>query len=147
MKKIIKESLRHRLNESISDQLKAEVSKFGAGDFDISFGDKHITAHSDGNNVELGSVGEISTLQKIALVCTMVGGLVSCQKPDVKYIYKYSYKTPSMTTVATDLTPENHKLNQDEINSLKASYDKRTGLDSISSSLELYKIDTEGEFN
>jgi hypothetical protein len=102
MRNLIRESLRKKLFEqplpSITQQLKNELTKFTYGDYDVTLKlpsgeEKHISATNDNDNITFNKVDEASTLGKMAIFCTLVAGLVSCQKKENKEIYGYSVKT------------------------------------------------------
>jgi hypothetical protein len=103
IRNIIKEELKKKTNfESLtpknSEGIKQAIKKFDKGVYDIVFTnddgiETKLSATNTGTNVELNPINESSKLSKAILFCSIVAGLVSCQKEKNKEIYGYSVKT------------------------------------------------------
>jgi len=96
-------------NDDIESQIKSEVEKLG---YDID--EVEVLIDNEPNKMNE------NVIKKAIVICSIVGGVVSCNKPDAKYIYQYSYETKSSQEYSKE-----HILNSD---------------------FKLYAIDTEGEW-
>ena len=134
--------------KSIEDQVKAELERLGYSEED------DVKVIMDNEPDDLNE----NVIKKAIVICSIVAGVVSCQKPKAKYIYQYSYETESseeysrksgVDVKTTNFSSFDHKLTDDEIRRYKNEYDSKqnqTGDDLIDSEFKLYAIDTEGEW-
>ena len=99
-----------------------------------------------------------NVIKKAIIICSVVAGVVSCNKPDAKYIYQYSYETESSQEYSqehgydvrtTNFHTYDHKLTDAEEDSIQDRLDSektRSGEEILNSDFKLYAIDTEGEW-
>lgn len=134
-------------NNDIQSQIDAELERLGHNVDDVE-------VIIDGESNDLNE----NIIKKAVVICSIVAGVVSCNKPDNKYIYKYTYETEGsqeyskkhgydMKTV--NYHPYDHKLSDSEEDSIQDNLDSQktsNGENVINSTFELYAIDTEGEW-
>ena len=99
-----------------------------------------------------------NVIKKAIIICSVVAGVVSCRKPDAKYVYQYSYETESSQEYSqehgydvrtTNFHTYDHKLSEEEEDSIQDRLDSektRNGEEILDSDFKLYAIDTEGEW-
>lgn len=107
LKETLKDIIREELSklqtpkEDVTTQLKKELGKFGAGEFQVKLIDKR-PGHSDKTvTMKLDGKGDVSTTKideslkdklMIGIVCTiMASGMVSCTKPGNGFGYNLDY--------------------------------------------------------
>ena len=134
--------------KSIDDQVKDELNRLGYSEED----DVKVIMNDEPDNLNE------NIIKKAIVMCSITAGVVSCHKPDARYIYQYSYQTESsqeyskksgVDVKTTNFIPFDNKLTDEEIQRYKQKYDDKqnqTGDDLINSELKLYAIDTEGEW-
>ena len=134
--------------KSIEDQVKAELERLGYSEDD----DVKVIIDDEPDNLNE------NVIKKAIVICSIVAGVVSCQKPKARYIYQYSYETESsedysqksgVDVKTTNFVTFDYELSNDEIRTYKQKYDDKqnqTGDDLIDSEFKLYAIDTEGEW-
>jgi hypothetical protein len=140
----------YSLNEekSIEDQVKAELERLGYSEED----DVKVIMDDEPDNLTE------NIIKKAIVICSIAAGIVSCSKPESRYIYQYSYQTESsqeyskksgVDVKTTNFVPFDHRLSDSEVQQYKQQYDNKqnqTGDELINSELKLYAIDTEGEW-
>ena len=153
MKNLIKESLRKRLNENLKTQIEMELERLG-----VSPEQAQVTF----NGKPMGELEE-GGIKKIAIACAMVAGMVSCKKPQTKYVYQYSYQTEQSIEHnpngrITQMSVSDHELSPEELENTKIKLDNayldpqsgvpedEGGNDKLNIGIKLYKIDTQGEW-
>jgi len=131
----------------IKSQIKAEVEKLG---YDID--DVEVLIDNEPNKMNE------NVIKKAIVICSIVGGVVSCNKPDAKYIYQYSYETKSSQEYSkehgynvktTNFHSYDHRLTDQEEDEIENKLDSEKtiqGEDILNSEFNLYAIDTEGEW-
>lgn len=99
-----------------------------------------------------------NVIKKAIIICSVVAGVVSCRKPDAKYVYQYSYETESSQEYSkehgydvktTNFHTYDHKLSEEEEDSIQDRLDSektKSGEEILNSDFKLYAIDTEGEW-
>ena len=137
----------HKAGGDIESQIKAEVEKLG---YDIN--DVEVLMDEEPNQMNE------NVIKKAIVICSIVAGVVSCSKPDAKYVYQYSYETESSQEYSdehgydvrtTNFHTFDHKLTDAEEDSIQDRLDSEktiTGEDILNSDFKLYAIDTEGEW-
>lgn len=137
----------YKTGNDIESQIKAEVEKLG---YDIN--DVEVLMDEEPNQMNE------NVIKKAIVICSIVAGVVSCSKPDAKYVYQYSYETESSQEYSdehgydvrtTNFHTFDHKLTDAEEDSIQDRLDSEktiTGEDILNSDFKLYAIDTEGEW-
>lgn len=99
-----------------------------------------------------------NVIKKAIVICSLVAGVVSCRKPEAKYVYQYSYETESSQEYSkdhgydvktTNFHTYDHRLSDEEEDSIQKRLDSEktiTGEEILDSDFKLYAIDTEGEW-
>ena len=99
-----------------------------------------------------------NVIKKAIVICSLVAGVVSCRKPEAKYVYQYSYETESSQEYSkdhgydvktTNFHTYDHRLSDEEEDSIQKRLDSEktiTGEEILDSDVKLYAIDTEGEW-
>lgn len=137
----------YKAGGDIESQIKAEVEKLG---YDIN--DVEVLIDEEPNQMNE------NVIKKAIVICSIVAGVVSCSKPDAKYVYQYSYETESSQEYSdehgydvrtTNFHTFDHKLSEEEEDSIQDRLDSEktiTGEDILNSDFKLYAIDTKGEW-
>ena len=137
----------YKAGGDIESQIKAEVEKLG---YDIN--DVEVLIDEEPNQMNE------NVIKKAIVICSIVAGVVSCSKPDAKYVYQYSYETESSQEYSdehgydvrtTNFHTFDHKLTDAEEDSIQDRLDSEktiTGEDILNSDFKLYAIDTKGEW-
>lgn len=137
----------YKTGNDIESQIKSEVEKLG---YDIN--DVEVLMDEEPNQMNE------NVIKKAIVICSVVAGVVSCRKPDAKYVYQYSYETESSQEYSdehgydvrtTNFHTFDHKLTDAEEDSIQDRLDSEktiTGEDILNSDFKLYAIDTEGEW-
>lgn len=137
----------YKSEDDIQSQINAEVEKLG-----YNIEDVEVLIDNEPNKLNE------NVIKKTIVICSIVGGVVSCNKPDAKYIYQYSYETKSSQEYSkehgynvktTNFHSYDHRLTdqeEDEIENRLDSEKTIQGEDILNSEFNLYAIDTEGEW-
>ena len=137
----------YKSEDDIQSQIKAEVEKLG---YDID--DVEVLMDDEPN--ELNE----NIIKKAIVICSIVGGVVSCNKPEARYIYQYSYETESSQEYSkehgydvktTNFHTYDHKLTDQEEDAIQDRLDSQKtiqGEEILNSDFKLYAIDTKGEW-
>lgn len=137
----------YNTGNDIESQIKSEVEKLG---YDIN--DVEVLMDEEPNQMNE------NVIKKAIVICSVVAGVVSCRKPEAKYVYQYSYETESSQEYShehgydvrtTNFHTYDHRLSDAEEDSIQDRLDSQktiTGEDILNSDFKLYAIDTEGEW-
>ena len=137
----------YKTGNDIESQIKAEVERLG---YDIN--DVEVLMDKEPNQINE------NVIKKAIVICSIVAGVVSCSKPDAKYIYQYSYETEGSQGYSkehgydvrvTNFHPYDHKLTEREEDEIQHQLDSKkthNGETIVNSDFKLYAIDTEGEW-
>ena len=137
----------YKTGNDIESQIKAEVERLG---YDIN--DVEVLMDKEPNQINE------NVIKKAIVICSIVAGVVSCSKPDAKYIYQYSYETEGSQEYSkehgydvkiTNFHPYDHKLTdkgEDSIQDILDSEKTGNGETILNSDFKLYAIDTKGEW-
>ena len=125
-KKVIKKLLRENLDnkQNIEQQIQSEIEKLGLpSDTKVYISGKIVGCSKE----VVGSMNEglKDMIANIAVVCSIIGGAVSCQKATPQIMYKYVYDTEQSIQYSqekhidernTCLAPYDHVLSPQELN-------------------------------
>ena len=137
----------YKAGGDIESQIKAEVEKLG---YDIN--DVEVLMDEEPNQMNE------NVIKKAIVICSIVAGVVSCSKPEARYIYQYSYETEGSQEYSkehgydvktTNFHPYDHQLTDEEEDSIQDRLDSEktgNGETILNSDFKLYAIDTEGEW-
>ena len=137
----------YKTGNDIESQIKSEVERLG---YDIN--DVEVLMDKEPNQINE------NVIKKAIVICSIVAGVVSCSKPDAKYIYQYSYETEGSQGYSkehgydvrvTNFHPYDHKLTEREEDEIQHQLDSKkthNGETIVNSDFKLYAIDTEGEW-
>lgn len=137
----------YNTGNDIESQIKSEVEKLG---YDIN--DVEVLMDEEPNQMNE------NVIKKAIVICSVVAGVVSCRKPEAKYVYQYSYETESSQEYShehgydvrtTNFHTYDHRLSDAEEDSIQKRLDSEktiTGEEILDSDFKLYAIDTEGEW-
>ena len=137
----------YKAGGDIESQIKAEVEKLG---YDIN--DVEVLMDEEPNQMNE------NVIKKAIVICSIVAGVVSCSKPEARYIYQYSYETEGSQEYSkehgydvktTNFHPYDHKLTDEEEDSIQDRLDSEktgNGETILNSDFKLYAIDTKGEW-
>ena len=137
----------YKSNNDIESQIKSEVERLG---YDIN--DVEVLMDEEPNKMNE------NVIKKAIVICSIVAGVVSCNKPDAKYVYQYSYETESSQEYSdkhgydvktTNFHTFDHRLSDSEEDSIQDELDSKktlSGEEILNSDFKLYAIDTEGEW-
>jgi hypothetical protein len=134
--------------KDVESQVEDEVNRLG---YDIE--DVEVVFDDEPNRLN-----ESDLIKKAIVICSIAAGVVSCRKPEARYIYQYSYETESSQeyeertgkeTRITNFISMDHELNGRELEELKQKCDASptgNGEEPLDSKIKLYAIDTSGEW-
>ena len=137
----------YKSKNDIESQIKSEVERLG---YDIN--DVEVLMDEEPNKMNE------NVIKKAIIICSIVSGVVSCNKPDAKYVYQYSYETESSQEYSdkhgydvktTNFHTFDHRLSDSEEDSIQDELDSKktlSGEEILNSDFKLYAIDTEGEW-
>ena len=137
----------YKSKNDIESQIKSEVERLG---YDIN--DVEVLMDEEPNKMNE------NVIKKTIVICSIVAGVVSCNKPDAKYVYQYSYETESSQEYSdkhgydvkkTNFHTFDHRLSDSEEDSIQDELDSKktlSGEEILNSDFKLYAIDTEGEW-
>lgn len=137
----------YKSKNDIESQIKSEVERLG---YDIN--DVEVLMDEEPNKMNE------NVIKKAIVICSIVAGVVSCNKPDAKYVYQYSYETESSQEYSdkhgydvktTNFHTFDHRLSDSEEDSIQDELDSKktlSGEEILNSDFKLYAIDTEGEW-
>ena len=137
----------YKTGNDIESQIKAEVEKLG-----YNINDVEVLIDEEPNQMNE------NVIKKALVICSIVAGVVSCSKPEAKYVYQYSYETEGSQEYSkehgydvktTNFHTYDHKLSEEEEDSIQDRLDSQktgNGETILNSDFKLYAIDTEGEW-